>query len=63
MTVWLTPAEAGVLFAMKKHCVDEQRWRLPDTGDGIVVPLVSADGGKPFHLDISRGRIRERLMA
>ncbi len=57
MTVWLTQAEADALFAMEKHRVDEQRWRLPDTGGGIVVPLVSADGDEPFHLDISRGRI------
>ncbi len=57
MTVWLTQTDADVLLAMEKHRVDEQRWRLPDTGGGIVVPLVSADGDEPFHLDISRGRI------
>ncbi len=57
MTVWLTQAEADALFAMEKHRVDERRWSLPDTGGGVVVPLVSADGDEPFHLDISRGRI------
>ncbi len=57
MTVWLAQAEADALFAMEKHRVDARCWRLPDTGGGIVVPLVSADGGEPFHLDISRGRI------
>lgn len=57
MTIWLTQAEADGLFAMEKHRVDEQRWRLPDTGGGIVVPLVSIDGAEAFHLDIARGRI------
>lgn len=57
MTVWLTQAEADALFAMEKHRVDEQRWHLPDTGGGLVVPLVSSDGSEPFHLDIGRGRI------
>ncbi|MDP3960870.1 MAG: hypothetical protein Q8Q26_12575 [Pseudorhodobacter sp.] len=57
MTIWLTQAEADALFAIEKHRVDENRWRLPDTGGGIVVPLVSADEAEAFHLDISRGRI------
>jgi hypothetical protein len=57
MTAWLTQSEADALLAIEKYRVDEQRWRLPDTGGGIVVPLVSADGDEQFHLDISRGRI------
>lgn len=57
MTVWLTQAEADALFAMDKHRVDDKRWRLPDTGGGLVVPLVSTDGDEAFHLDIGRGRI------
>lgn len=57
MTVWLTQAEADALFAMEKYRADERRWSLPDTGGGIVVPLVSANGDEPFYLDISRGRI------
>ena len=57
MTVWLTQAEADTFFAMEKRRVDERLWRLPDTSGGIVVPLASAGGDEPFHLDISRGRI------
>jgi len=54
---WLTQAEADALFKLEKHRIDERLWRLPDTGGGIVVPLVSADGDEPFDLDISRSRI------
>lgn len=57
MTVWLTQVEADALFAMETHRVDEQRRHLPDTGGGIVLPLASADGDEPFHLNISRERI------
>lgn len=57
MTVSLTQSEADALFAMEKHRVDSQRWRLPDTGGGLVVPLISSDKSESFHLDISRGRI------
>ena len=49
--------EADALFALEKHATGTSRWSLPDTGGGIVVPLVSADRSESFHLDISRGRI------
>ena len=57
MNVWLPQAEADALFAIEKHRLDETRWRLPDTGGGIIVPLMSADGAEPFLIDISRSRI------
>ncbi|MGL4728485.1 MAG: DUF6978 family protein [Bosea sp. (in: a-proteobacteria)] len=53
----LTQIEADALLAMEKHRTDERLWRLPDTGGGIVVPLISIDGSETFHLDVSRGRI------
>ncbi|WP_046868572.1 DUF6978 family protein [Microvirga massiliensis] len=56
MSVWLTQAEANALLAIEKHRVDETRWRLPDLGGGIMVPLTSDDGSESFVLDISRGR-------
>ena len=57
MSEELTQAEATALLALEKYHTGIGRWSLPDTGGGIVVPLVSADGSESFHLDISRGRI------
>jgi hypothetical protein len=57
MSGWLTQAEADALLALEKHRVDDERWRLPDLGGGISVPLASPDGAEAFHLDIARGRI------
>lgn len=57
MSAWLSQVEADLLLATEKHRVDEQRWRLPDTGGGIAVPLASSDASEAFHLDINRGRI------
>lgn len=57
MSIWLSQAEADSLFALEKHRVDEQRWRLPDLGGGIIVPLASPDGAENFHLDVTRSRI------
>ena len=42
---------------MEKHRTGAERWRLPDTGGGIAVPLMSVAGIELFHLDISRSRI------
>ena len=57
MNSFLNQAEADSLFAMEKHRISTERWRLPDIGGGLVVPLTSADGVEAFHLDISRSRI------
>lgn len=57
MTTGITQSEADALLAMEKHRVDEERWRLPDLGGGIIVPLASRDGAEAFHLDVSRSRI------
>ena len=57
MSIFLTQEEADYLLRMEKHRTDENRLRLPDTGGNLTVPLISADGGENFHLDISRSRI------
>jgi hypothetical protein len=54
MTVWRTQAEADALFAMEKRRVDNQRWRLPDTGGGIGITPVAW---------CQRGQFRERFVA
>lgn len=57
MSAWLTQTEADSLFALEKHRIDDARWRLPDLGGGVIVPLISSDGAESFHLDITRSRI------
>jgi hypothetical protein len=68
MTACLTQVEADALFAIEKYRVDEERWRLPDMGGFLIVPLVSIDGAEAFYLDISRsqfnlakGKIQNRV--
>jgi len=58
MSAWISQTEADFLLAMEKHRADEETWRLPDLGGGIVVPLTSPDGTEAFHLDVTRGRIK-----
>lgn len=57
MSVFLIQSEADALLAMEKHRTNAERWRLPDTGGGIVVPLTSADGVEAFHLNVWRSHI------
>ena len=57
MSVFLTQAEADILLSMEKHRADDERRRLPDTGGGLTVPLISVDRAELFHLDIRRGRM------
>lgn len=57
MTVFLTQAEADTLLAVEKHRTSADRFRLPDIGGGLSVPLISADSTESFYLDIGRSRI------
>lgn len=57
MSVFLTQAEADILLSMEKHRADDVSRRLPDTGGGLTVPLISVDRAELFHLDIRRGRL------
>lgn len=57
MTVALSQSEADALIVMDKRRMDDKRWRLPDLGGSITVPLASLDGSESFQLDISRSRI------
>ena len=53
----LTQAEADVLIAMEKHCVNDDPSDFPTGGQSISLPLQSADKREQFLLDMSRGRI------
>jgi hypothetical protein len=53
----LTQAEADLLIAIEKHCVDDTEYEHPSLGGPLCVPLVSADRRENFFLDISRSRI------
>ena len=58
MSAELPQVEADALLTMEKHAVSSESIRLPDTGGGITIPLVSADGREAFDFDLSRNRIK-----
>lgn len=52
-------AEADVLIAMEKQCVEEKiTWLFPDPGGKLAIPLVSPDKRENFVLDITRAQIK-----
>lgn len=53
----LAQAEADLLLAMEKHCLDDQEWDYPGLGDELRIPLISADKREDFYLDIGRSNI------
>ena len=53
----ISQAEAEALISMEKHRVGDELIDFPMPGDGLVIPLVSADKRESFLLDINRGRI------
>lgn len=53
----LTQAEADALLAMEKRCERDEMIDFPARGEGIRVPLLSADRRERFLLDVWRSRI------
>ena len=54
---YLTQAEADVLIAMEKFCIDNAAWNYPPLGGAMIIPLLSQDKREGFLLDLSRGYI------
>lgn len=54
---YLTQAEADSLIAMEKHRQDDRKWKYPDLGGKLEIPLHSLDRREQFTLDVRRGRI------
>ena len=53
--VILTQEEAQALIDMEKHKSDNKIYRLPHLGEGLCIPLISANRRERFSLDVDRG--------
>lgn len=53
----LTQIEADLLINMPKQHVSKTPWTYPSLGEGVSVPLISADRREKFTLDIWRSGI------
>jgi hypothetical protein len=51
-------AEADLLIAMEKHCIEKTRWLFPDPGGRLSIGLVSPDKRENFILDITRAQLK-----
>lgn len=50
--------EADHLIAMEKHRIDDRAWFFCAPGEGLSIPLTSADKREQFMLDITRAQIK-----
>lgn len=53
----LSQIEADLLLRMEKHRENDRRYRYPQFGGSVRIPLVSEDEKESFMLDIGRGKI------
>lgn len=53
----LPQEEADELIAMEKFRTSRRLWEFPQPGEGVHIPLISADHKHDFILDFQRGRI------
>jgi hypothetical protein len=57
MTIFLTQREADILLEMEKHFLGMDRFRFPDLGGALRIPLHSSDRREEFSFDVTRGYI------
>lgn len=54
----ISQSEADELIAMEKQRVDDKQWDFPTPGEGLAIPLTSADKRENFVLDITRSQVK-----
>ena len=54
----LTQSEADALIAIPKRRANDRRYQFPNSGETLIVPIISEDGSESFLVDVNRGRIR-----